>query len=169
MDLRKIGLFISISRKEKGLTQRELADKIGVSDKAVSKWETGRGFPDVSILKLLADILEVSITEIVNGETISPDCIEKKADNALAEVLSYSKSMARKSIGIIMLIFGIGSVAIPPLFMAQSGLSVFTIIGMAVLISGIILLCSKVTFFKAGALLLTKRFTGAVTIIIFAI
>jgi len=68
MDLNKTGLFISALRKQNGLTQKELAEKIGVTDKAVSRWETGKGFPDVSILKLLAEVLNVSITEIVNGE-----------------------------------------------------------------------------------------------------
>ena len=95
MDLKKTGLFISGSRKDKGLSQQELADKIGVTDKAVSKWETGRGFPDVSILKTLSGVLEVSITEIINGDTVSPESIEEKADNALLEAFYYTKSMAR--------------------------------------------------------------------------
>ena len=68
MDLKKTGKFISDLRKERGLTQKELADQVGVTDKAVSRWETGRGFPDVSFLPALAGTLEVSISEIVMGE-----------------------------------------------------------------------------------------------------
>lgn len=51
MDLKKTGLFISGMRKEKSMTQKELAERLSVTDKAVSRWETGKGFPDVSILK----------------------------------------------------------------------------------------------------------------------
>ena len=55
MDQIKIGKFISELRKEKGLTQKELADKIGVTDRAISKWENGRGMPDISLLRKISD------------------------------------------------------------------------------------------------------------------
>ena len=58
MDLNKTGLFIAYRRKQKGLTQKDLSEKIGVTDKAVSRWETGRGFPDVSLLEALAEVLD---------------------------------------------------------------------------------------------------------------
>ena len=68
MDNKKIGLFISKLRKEQGFSQKELAEKLSVTDKAVSKWETGRGIPDVSILQPLANIFDVTVGEILNGE-----------------------------------------------------------------------------------------------------
>lgn len=68
MDNRKIGLFIHDLRIEQGLNQKELAERLCVTDKAVSKWETGRGIPDVSILQPLADIFGVTVGEILNGE-----------------------------------------------------------------------------------------------------
>ena len=67
MDLQKTGEFISCLRKKHGWTQSELAEQIGVTDKAVSRWETGRGFPDVSCLTALADVLEVSVSDL-SGE-----------------------------------------------------------------------------------------------------
>ena len=70
MDLQKTGEFISDLRKKHGWTQSELAEQIGVTDKAVSRWETGRGFPDVSCLTALADVLEVSVSELIRGERI---------------------------------------------------------------------------------------------------
>jgi transcriptional regulator with XRE-family HTH domain len=73
MDLSKTGLFISSMRKERTLTQKELADKIGVTDKAVSRWETGKGFPDVSLLLSLAEALGVSVTEIIRGERMEKE------------------------------------------------------------------------------------------------
>lgn len=57
MDLKKTGLFISRMRKEKSMTQKEMAERLSVTDKAVSRWETGKGFPDVSILKNLSEVL----------------------------------------------------------------------------------------------------------------
>ncbi len=66
---KRSGSFIAQMRKQAGLTQLQLAERIGVSDKAVSKWETGRGFPDVSVLEGLAEALGVSISEIVTGKS----------------------------------------------------------------------------------------------------
>lgn len=71
MDLKKTGNFISCARKAKNLTQKELADRLHVSDRAVSKWERGVGFPDVSILTELADALDVTVTELLQGERAS--------------------------------------------------------------------------------------------------
>ncbi len=68
MNREKTGAFISALRKEKGMTQKELASRLYVSDKAVSKWETGQSAPDVSLLVPLADILEVTVTELLLGE-----------------------------------------------------------------------------------------------------
>lgn len=64
----KTGILISRKRKEKQLTQKDLADKLGVSNATVSKWETGKGFPDISLLEPLASVLEISVSEILSGE-----------------------------------------------------------------------------------------------------
>ena len=68
MDHEKIGALIAHLRKEQGLTQRELAERILVSDKAVSKWERGLGCPDVSLLERLSNVLEVELTVLLTGE-----------------------------------------------------------------------------------------------------
>lgn len=68
MDSNKIGKFIQRIRKQKNMTQKELADKLFVTDKAVSKWERGLSFPDITILKSLSEILEVDVSEILNGD-----------------------------------------------------------------------------------------------------
>lgn len=73
MNQGKIGEFIKKLRKEKGMTQQELANKIGVTDRAISKWENGRGMPDVSIMKDLCTILDISLNELFNGEKTSSD------------------------------------------------------------------------------------------------
>ena len=70
MNCDKIGKFIATSRKKKGLTQIELADKLNITDRAVSKWERGKGCPDISLLEDLSKILDVSIIELLKGEKI---------------------------------------------------------------------------------------------------
>ena len=126
MDLKKTGLFISGMRKEKSMTQKELAERLSVTDKAVSRWETGKGFPDVSILKKLSEVLGVSITEIVNGEKAEHENIGEKADNAVIAALFYSKNMSRKAIGTLLLILGLCLAVFPVLF-AGSGFSILSL------------------------------------------
>ena len=73
MNQEKIGIFIAKLRKEKGMTQQELADKLGVTDKAISKWENGRCLMDIQLLQPLADCLDVSVIELLNGKKIEND------------------------------------------------------------------------------------------------
>lgn len=68
MQQEKIGLLIATKRKEKGLTQEQLAEQVGVTNKAVSKWETGKSMPDVSIIQELCKILGITVTTLLNGE-----------------------------------------------------------------------------------------------------
>lgn len=69
----RFGEFIAQRRKERGMTQKELAAKLYVSDKAVSKWERGLSLPDIALLQPMAEMLEVSVTELLSGQTIQPD------------------------------------------------------------------------------------------------
>ncbi|MGN1333871.1 MAG: helix-turn-helix domain-containing protein [Anaerovoracaceae bacterium] len=77
MDYEKTGKLIQELRKEKELTQMSLADKLGVTDRAVSKWERGKSFPDVSILRPLAEALGISVSELLDGNLRSPDKIKQ--------------------------------------------------------------------------------------------
>ena len=70
MDQEKIGKFIREMRNKNNLTQQELADKIGVTDRAISKWENGRGLPDIALLIPLAKELNITVLELLNGERI---------------------------------------------------------------------------------------------------
>ena len=95
MELTKTSAFIAELRTEAGLTQQQLADALGVTDKAVSRWETGRGFPDVSILEDLADALGCSVAELLRGERLPA-----QADAALADETARSTlALARELIG----------------------------------------------------------------------
>ena len=77
MDLVKIGKYIASKRKSLGMTQKQLAEKIGMNDKSVSKWERGICLPDVSVYLELCEILGISLNEFLAGEDIERDNIEK--------------------------------------------------------------------------------------------
>ena len=68
MDNETLGIYIARARKAKGLTQKELAERLHVTDKAVSKWETGRGFPDIKVLPVLAAELGISLAELLQAQ-----------------------------------------------------------------------------------------------------
>ncbi len=77
------GKFIAACRKEKGLTQAQLAEKLNITDRAVSKWETGKSMPDSSIMLELCRILEISVNELLNGERIEIEHRDGKAEEIL--------------------------------------------------------------------------------------
>lgn len=85
IDRGKFGLFITELRKEKGFTQQELADKLFVSNKAVSKWERGQSLPDISLLTTLAELLGVSVTELLKGERLTGEALDTCEAEALVE------------------------------------------------------------------------------------
>lgn len=89
MDYSKTGFLIASLRKEKGLTQKELADKLGITDRAVSKWERGLGCPDISLLDDLSRILNISILEILKGRRLNKDEIVN--NESIIESMNYSK------------------------------------------------------------------------------
>lgn len=84
----KIGAFISKCRRTKGWTQSQLAEKLGITDKAVSKWETGRSMPDLSLLVPLCNLLAVTLNELLAGERIPEEKLREKADEVLFEVIA---------------------------------------------------------------------------------
>lgn len=84
----KIGTFISECRKAKGLTQNQLAEKLGITDKAVSKWETGRSMPDLSLFTPLCNLLEITLNELLAGEHIPEEELREKTDKVLMEVIT---------------------------------------------------------------------------------
>lgn len=95
MDVIKIGKYIAGKRKRLGLTQKQLAEKLGMSDKSVSKWERGVCLPDVSVYMELCDILGISINEFLAGEDISQENIIKKSEDNLIQVAKESKYKQR--------------------------------------------------------------------------
>lgn len=99
MNQEKIGKYISVKRKGKGLTQEVLAEKLGVSINAVSKWERGLCLMDMSLLKPLSEILSVSINEILAGEDIEDESFKNKADENIINISElYNLKATRKGV-----------------------------------------------------------------------
>ena len=94
MDQIKIGKFISACRKQVNLTQLQLADKLGITDKAISKWERGIAMPDTSIMLQLCDILGISVNELLSGEKINMENNEQKNEQLL---LDMAKELEKKT------------------------------------------------------------------------
>ena len=116
MDQEKIGKFISECRKEKGLTQAMLAEKLNISDRAVSKWERGICLMDMSLLKPLSEILGVSVNEILAGEKIKEE--NKLDDNIIIDTIDkYSKKRTNKCIMKIIVGILIVIILIPIVFL----------------------------------------------------
>ena len=96
MNQEKIGKFISERRKKQKLTQEQLAEKLNITHKAVSKWETGKGMPDSSIMMDLCNILEISVNELLSGEKLDSNIEKDIADENLIK-LKKEKEVAIKS------------------------------------------------------------------------
>lgn len=90
MDQIKIGRFIASLRKEKGFTQEQLGEKLGVTNKTISRWENGNYMPDVEMLSLLSKEFGVTINELISGERIGTEDFKKTADDNLVSALNNS-------------------------------------------------------------------------------
>ena len=98
MDKEKLGLFVSQLRKEQNMTQKDLAEKLGVTDKAVSKWERGLSFPDISLLEPLSETFDVTIMELLHGQRLPQEASipAVPANEVLDNLLRISDNEIRK-------------------------------------------------------------------------
>lgn len=104
MDLVKIGKYIAGKRKALGMTQKQLAEKLNMSDKSVSKWERGICLPDVSVYMELCEILGISINEFLAGEDIDAENVEKKSEDKIIQVTKDSKKKQKNLKSILALV-----------------------------------------------------------------
>ena len=96
MDQLKIGKFIAECRKKKKLTQMQLADKLGITDKAISKWERGIAMPDSSIMLELCDILGICVSDLLRGEIITIDMYNKEMESNLLKVIKQKEEADKR-------------------------------------------------------------------------
>lgn len=138
MDANATGRLIAELRKRKGYTQKELAEKLMVTDKAVSRWETGKGFPDTSLLKPLSDALGVSVGELLSGNTIEKTEMKDQTEKIILESPHPSKRMLSSLVRVILFIIGF-TLIISPLFTASQ--NYVWILGIASMAAGILSVC----------------------------
>ncbi len=96
MDQAKSGRFIAEKRKEKGMTQKELARQLGIGDKAVSKWECGRGMPDHSIMLPLCELLGINVNELLMGESLSENDYNESSEDIIVTLMGEKESLKKK-------------------------------------------------------------------------
>lgn len=147
MDQIKIGRFIAWERKNKGYTQRQLADILGISDKTISKWERGNGFPEVSLLLPLCNELEISVNELLTGERVSEDEYQKKAEENMMNLVREAQE-SKKKIILSAMIAGLMIIAAVPLFVISGAVImetwirfILTGIGIFIIMAGIAIAC----------------------------
>lgn len=121
MDQIKIGRFIAACRKKEGLTQRQLAEKLNITDRAVSKWETGKAMPDAAIMLDLCRILNITINDLFSGEVISMDNYNKELERHLLE-MARQKQEADKRLLTLEIFIGI---VVSLVFFTLTGIAAF--------------------------------------------
>ena len=104
------GKFIALKRKQKNLTQEQLAEKLGVSNKTISKWETGKCMPDYSIVKSLCEELEVTVAELMDGEISEENSVRTYDDEQILDLLRRTQELEKQKnmlYGIMLIVMGI--------------------------------------------------------------
>ena len=104
------GKFIALKRKQKNLTQEQLAEKLGVSNKTISKWETGKCMPDYSIVKSLCEELEVTVAELMDGEISDEKSVRTYDDEQILDLLRRTQELEKQKnmlYGIMLIVMGI--------------------------------------------------------------
>lgn len=147
MDQIKIGKFIAEERKAKKYTQRELADKLSISDKTISKWERGNGFPEVSLLLPLCNELEITVNELLSGERLQAMDYKKKAEKNMVNLVKEAQESKKKIImsamvGVLVIVAAVPLFVVAGMFEMQVWTRVLLMgIGLVITVMGIAIAC----------------------------
>ena len=138
MDQAKIGKFIAERRKKANLTQMQLAEKLNITDRAVSKWETGRAMPDTSIMLDLCDVLEISVNDLLCGEVVSMENYNKKLENNLLEMAKQKEAADKRMLTLEIFIGVLVSVLLIAMIMLSAFLEMADWLRVVLIIGGIV-------------------------------
>ena len=171
MDQEKIGKFIAKCRKDKKITQSELAEKLGVTDKSVGNWENGRNMPDLSLFKPLCDELEITINDLLSGEKICKEKYQEKFEENIVNTIDYSTKKVNKYSnvnGLLLVIFGLFiSMSAIMIFTSESSWgSIYSVFGVIIFVIGISKLTRNIKYYKRMLLVLVIFF-GTLGILFF--
>ena len=123
MDQIKIGRFIAVKRKEQGYTQAQLAEKLGITDRAVSKWETGKSLPDVALMPELCGLLNINVNDLLNGEVVSMNNYNETMEKSLLDMVRQKEEADKRLlsleivIGVVSAVFLLAMIAIGAVLM----------------------------------------------------
>lgn len=171
MNQERIGKFIAVCRKEKKITQSELAEQLGVTDRSVSNWETGKNMPDLSLFKSLCEILGITINELLSGEKLSKEKYQERFEENIVNTIDYSTKKINKYSGVIsliMIIFGLFiSISAIMIFPSESSWgSIYSIFGIIVFMIGISRILNTIKWYKK-LIFIAIIFVGAMGTLLF--
>ncbi len=171
MDQEKIGKFIAKCRKQRKMTQAELGEKLGVTEKSISNWENGRNMPDLSLFKPLCNELNITINELLSGEKIGMDKYQEKFEENIVNTIDYSTKRINKYskfISLSLIIFGLFiSLSAIMIFPSESSWgSIYSLFGIIVFMIGIARVINVVKWY-IKLLLIIMIFVGAMIILLF--
>ena len=144
MDQIKIGKFIAQRRKQENLTQMQLAERLGITDRAVSKWETGKALPDSSLMLMLCDVLKITVNDLLSGEVVSMDNYQEKSQQMLLEMVKEKEEKDKMLLRAELLV---GILSLIPLLIATIYVAYNQ--SLAEWIRGVIVLASLIPFLIA--------------------
>ena len=142
MNQEKIGKFIASCRKQKNITQQELAEKLGVSDRTIGNWENGRNMPDLSLFKPLCKELDISLNDFLSGEKVAEKEYQERLEENIINTIDYTnKKIENRNnyIGLILIIFGvIIAITAVAIFPSESSWgSIYSVFGAIISLIGI--------------------------------
>ena len=139
MDQVKIGRFIAECRKRANLTQMQLAEKLNITNRAVSKWETGKAMPDTSIMLDLCDVLGISVNDLLCGEVVSMENYNKKLESNLLEMARQKEAADKRLLALEIFIGVLVSVLLLAMIMLATFLEMADWLRVVLIIGGIVL------------------------------
>lgn len=171
MNQEVIGKFIADCRKKKKFTQSELAEKLGITDRAISNWENGKNMPDLSLFKPLCEILDITINELLSGERLSKENYQEKLEENIVNTIDYSTKKISKysgAISLILIIFGLFiSISAIMIFPSESSWgSIYSLFGIIIFMFGMVRIISVSKWYKKF-LFLAIIFVGAIGTLLF--
>ncbi len=153
MNQEKIGKFIASCRKQKNITQQELAEKLGVSDRTIGNWENGRNMPDLSLFKPLCKELDISLNDFLSGEKVAEKEYQERLEENIINTIDYTnKKIENRNnyIGLILIIFGvIIAITAVAIFPSESSWgSIYSVFGAIISLIGISRFTKRLTYPK---------------------
>ncbi len=171
MNQERIGKFIAECRKQKKMTQSELASILGVTEKSISNWENGRNMPDLSLFKPLCDELNITINELLSGEKLAKSEYQEKLEENIVNTIDYSTKRFNKYsqfISLTLIIFGLFiSLSAIMIFPSESSWSsIYSVFGIIIFILGIAKVLEKIKLLPR-LLLIFLIFIASMSILLF--